>query len=65
MGTTRMHCDPKHGVVDAQCKVHGIANLFIACASVFPTSGYATAVLTTVALVMRLADHIKHILEVA
>lgn len=59
MGTTRMHPNPRHGVVDDQCKVHGISNLFIAGASVFPTGGYANPVLTTVALVIRLADHIK------
>jgi choline dehydrogenase-like flavoprotein len=45
--------------VDEQCKVHGVSNLFIAGASVFPTGGYANPVLTTVALVIRLADHIK------
>jgi choline dehydrogenase-like flavoprotein len=62
MGTTRMHRDPRKGVVDENCKVHGIANLFIAGASVFPTSGYANPVLTTMALVLRLSDHIKHIM---
>lgn len=62
MGTTRMHRDPRQGVVDEHCRVHGISNLFIAGASVFPTSGYANPVLTTVALVLRLADRIKHIL---
>jgi choline dehydrogenase-like flavoprotein len=59
MGTTRMHTDPKSGVVDENCRVHGIANLFIAGASVFPTVGYANPVLTTIALSMRLADYLK------
>lgn len=59
MGTTRMHGNPKLGVVDGHCRVHGIDNLYIAGASVFPTSGYANPVLTTVAIVIRLADHIK------
>ena len=59
MGTTRMHIDPKRGVVDAHCRVHGIDNLFIAGPSVFPTSGYANPSLTIVALALRLADHIK------
>jgi len=62
MGTTRMNTDPKRGVVDEHCRVHGVNNLFVAGASVFPTSGYANPVLTTVALVMRLADHVKHLL---
>jgi choline dehydrogenase-like flavoprotein len=59
MGATRMHVDPRQGVVDANCKVHGMANLFIAGSSVFPTSGYANPTLTIVALAIRLADHIK------
>jgi choline dehydrogenase-like flavoprotein len=59
MGTTRMHADPKKGVVDANCKVHGTSNLFIAGSSVFPTSGCATPTLTIIALAMRLADHVK------
>jgi choline dehydrogenase-like flavoprotein len=61
MGTTRMHLNPKKGVVNENCRVHGISNLFIAGASVFPTGGYANPVLTTIALVVRLADHIKKI----
>lgn len=63
MGTTRMHNNPKQGVVDEHCRVHGIDNLYIAGASVFPTSGYANPVLTTIAIVMRLADHIKQMME--
>lgn len=59
MGTTRMHADPKQGVVDADCKVHGINNLFVAGSSVFPTGGYANPTLTIIALALRLADHIK------
>ncbi|NJK30782.1 MAG: GMC family oxidoreductase, partial [Acaryochloris sp. SU_5_25] len=59
IGTTRMHNDPKQGVVDANCKVHGISNLFIGGSSVFPTSGYANPTLTIIALALRLADHIK------
>jgi choline dehydrogenase-like flavoprotein len=59
MGTTRMHNDPKKGVVDKDSRVHGISNLFIAGPSVFPTSGYSNPVLTIVALTLRLADHVK------
>ena len=62
MGTTRMHTDPKKGVVDENCKVHNTSNLFIAGPSVFPTGGYANPVLTTVALAVRLADHIKNVM---
>lgn len=59
MGTTRMSDDPKLGVVDAHCRVHGVSNLYIAGSSVFPTGGYANPTLTIVALGMRLADHLK------
>jgi choline dehydrogenase-like flavoprotein len=58
MGTTRMHPDPRRGVVDADCRVHGIANLYVAGSSVFPTSGTANPTLTIVALALRLADHL-------
>ena len=59
MGTTRMSADPRHGVVDPQCRVHGSANLFIAGSSVFPTAGAGAPTLTIVALALRLADHLK------
>jgi choline dehydrogenase-like flavoprotein len=59
MGTTRMNASPAHGVVDADCKVHGTANLFVAGSSVFPTGGFANPTLTIVALAVRLAAHLK------
>lgn len=59
MGTTRMADDPREGVVDKNCKVHGIRNLFIAGSSVFSTSGYVNPTLTIVALTLRLAEHLK------
>jgi choline dehydrogenase-like flavoprotein len=59
MGTTRMADNPKQGVVDRDSRVHGLTNLFIAGASVFPTGGYANPVLTMIALTLRLADHLK------
>ena len=59
MGTTRMNENPRFGVVDANCKVHGISNLFMAGSSVFPTGGFANPTLTLIALAIRLADHLK------
>jgi choline dehydrogenase-like flavoprotein len=59
MGTTRMSEDPRHGVVDADCRVHGIANLFVAGSSVFPTYSFDNPTLTIVALALRLSDHLK------
>jgi choline dehydrogenase-like flavoprotein len=55
IGTTRMATDPAHGVVDADCRVHGASNLFIAGSSVFPTSGQANPTLLIAALSARLA----------
>lgn len=62
MGTTRMHPDPRRGVVDADCRVHGVANLYVAGSSVFPTSGTANPTLTIVALALRLAEHVARLL---
>jgi choline dehydrogenase-like flavoprotein len=59
IGTTRMSTDPRQGVVDSQCKVHGIDNLFIAGSAVFPTSGHANPTLTLVALAIRLSERLK------
>ena len=59
MGTTRMHDDVREGVVDANSQVHGLANLFIAGSSVFPTYGASNPTLNLVALTLRLADHLK------
>jgi choline dehydrogenase-like flavoprotein len=59
LGTTRMHADPRFGVVDAQCQVHGVRNLFVAGSSVFPTGGHANPTFTVVALALRLADEIR------
>jgi choline dehydrogenase-like flavoprotein len=61
IGTARMSTDPRTGVVDEQCKVHGVGNLFIAGSAVFPTSGHANPTLTIVALALRLASHLKRL----
>jgi choline dehydrogenase-like flavoprotein len=62
MGTTRMHDDPKQGVVDANCRMHGVGNLSIAGASVYPTGGCANPTLTLVALSLRLSDRLRTVL---
>jgi choline dehydrogenase-like flavoprotein len=59
MGTARMAPSPRDGVVDANSRVHSVANLYVAGSAVFPTSGYANPTLTIVALAIRLADHLK------
>lgn len=59
IGTARMGGDPASSVVDADCRVHEVRNLYIASAAVFPTSSQANPTLTIVALALRLADHLK------
>ncbi|MDQ8186837.1 GMC family oxidoreductase [Pelagicoccus sp. SDUM812002] len=63
MGTTRMHASPRMGVVDEQCRVHGLDNLYVAGSSVFPAVGYANPTLTIVALAIRLADRLSCLIE--
>lgn len=65
MGTTRMHPNARYGVVDANCKVHDVDNLYIAGSSIFPTGGAANPTFTIVALALRLADHLFQINQIA
>jgi choline dehydrogenase-like flavoprotein len=59
MGTTRMSDDRRTGVVDRDCRVHGVQNLFVAGSAVFPTSGWSNPTLTLLALGFRLADRLR------
>jgi Choline dehydrogenase and related flavoproteins len=56
MGTTRMSADPHYGVVDENCRVHGINNLYIAGSSVFSKCGGRNPTLTIVLLSLRLGE---------
>lgn len=58
LGATRMHRDPRHGVVDAAGRVHSLRNLYVTGSSVFPRYGAANPTLTIIALAHRLADHL-------
>ncbi len=62
MGTTRMADDPGTGVVNADCRVHSVQNLYCGGSSVFTTSGHANPTYTIVQLALRLGDHLKAIL---
>lgn len=62
MGTTRMHESPRLGVVDPDCRVHGVDNLYIGSSSVFPTGARSNPTLTILALCLRIADRLKHVL---
>ncbi len=63
MGTTRMHDSPKQGVVDRNCRMHGIHNMYVAGSSVFPTAGANFPTFTLLALSLRLSDHIASALR--
>lgn len=65
LGTTRMSERPEDGVVDRDCRVHGMDNLHVAGSSVFPTGGWAFPTFTIVALALRLADRLRSGLETA
>ena len=59
LGATRMGNDPETSVVDENCRLHEVDNLFVAGGSVFPTGGYANPTLTIIALAIRLAEHLR------
>lgn len=59
IGTTRMSRRPEDGVVDENCRIHTVDNLYVVSSSVFPTSGQANPTLTAIALAVRLADHLR------
>ncbi len=59
VGTTRMGRDSSDSVVDTDLKVHGVANLYVASSSVFPTTGQANSTFPAVALAVRLAHHLR------
>ncbi len=58
MGTTRMGTDPRTSVVTPDCRLHDVENVYLAGASVFPTSGSANPTFTIAALSIRLAEHL-------
>jgi choline dehydrogenase-like flavoprotein len=58
MGGTRMATSAAEGVVDAQLRLHGVDNIYVCSASVFPSSGFSNPTHTLIALALRLADHL-------
>ncbi|PIL46980.1 hypothetical protein CR105_02200 [Massilia eurypsychrophila] len=57
-GTARMSDSPASGVCDRDCRVHGMANLYVCDGAVIPASGVANTGLTISALALRLAKHL-------
>ena len=62
-GTARMADDPKQGVVDRNCRVHGVSNLYVASSAVFTTGGCAPPTLIIIAMAVRVVDAIKKQLD--
>lgn len=56
VGTTRMSDNPSTGVVDAQCRVHGLDDLYVASSSSFVTAGQANSMFMILVLALRVAD---------
>ena len=48
--------DERTSVVNPDCQVHSVNNLYIAGSAVFPTSSQANPTLTLIALALRLGD---------
>jgi choline dehydrogenase-like flavoprotein len=65
IGTARMGSDVRTSVVDSDCRVHSVRNLYVAGSAVFPTSGQANPTLTLIALSLRLGKHLSERLEAA
>jgi choline dehydrogenase-like flavoprotein len=63
IGTTRMAARAEDGVVDGDLAVHGIDNLFVASSSTFVSSGQANSTFLIVVLALRLADHLRALLD--
>ena len=59
MGTTRMSRDAATGVVDPDCRVHGIDNLYVTGSSVFPTVSSDMPTFMIVAMALRLSEHLR------
>lgn len=59
IGTTRMGTDVRKSVVDPDCRVHSVDNLYVAGSAVFPTSSQANPTLTLIALSLRLGQHLR------
>jgi choline dehydrogenase-like flavoprotein len=57
-GTLRMGDDPNKSVTDANCRFHQVANAYVAGPALFPTIGSPNPMLTGIALVRRLGDHL-------
>ena len=61
MGGATMGIDPRSSVVDPDLRVHGLRNLFIASAAVFPDGSPQLPTLPLMALTLRLAQQLQQL----
>lgn len=59
MGGARIGSDAANGVVDGDLRVHGVRNLYVGGAAVYPFSGFGNPTYTAMALGIRLCDHLS------
>lgn len=59
LGGLRMAKSADEGVLDRNCKVFGVSNLFVAGSAVFPTGGAANPTFTIIKLALRLSDYLS------
>lgn len=59
IGTARMSDSPRLGVVERNCRVHGVENLYVGSSAVFPAGGHSNPTLTIIALCLRIDDRLK------
>ena len=64
-GGCRFGTDPKHAVLDRDCRVHGMENLYVSDASFMPTGGSVPYTWTIYANAFRVADAMKAALKTA
>ena len=62
LGTTRMAERREDGVVDSNCRVFDLGNLYVISGSIFPTVSWANPTFTLLALTFRLAEHLKTVI---
>jgi choline dehydrogenase-like flavoprotein len=59
IGTARMSESLSAGVVNTDCRVHHVENLYVAGCAIFPASGQANPMLSLVAMALRLVEHLE------
>jgi choline dehydrogenase-like flavoprotein len=59
-GTTRFGTDPATSVLDIECRLHDVDNVYVVDAGFFPSSSAVNPTLTIIANALRVADQIAH-----